>query len=80
MFNPIALRKVKIVYNFDLSECNMVLDFLSATGLRCMGTSPFFPRETTSKLSVYFPGQLNLQKRPSLLIRNLLLGEQFFPF
>ena len=23
-FNPIALRKAKIVYNFDLSECNMV--------------------------------------------------------
>ena len=22
--NPIALRKVKIVYNFGLSECNMV--------------------------------------------------------
>ena len=23
-FNPIALKKVKIVYNFDLSECNRV--------------------------------------------------------
>ena len=23
-FNPIALRKVKIVYNFGLSECNRV--------------------------------------------------------
>ena len=31
-FNPIALRKAKIVYNFGLSECNrvnMILDFLS---------------------------------------------------
>ena len=35
-FNPIALRKAKIVYNFGLSECNMVnmiLAFLSAIGL-----------------------------------------------
>ena len=24
MFNPIALRKAKIVYNFGLSECNRV--------------------------------------------------------
>ena len=24
VFNPIALRKAKIVYNFDLSECNRV--------------------------------------------------------
>ena len=24
IFNPIALRKAKIVYNFDLSECNRV--------------------------------------------------------
>ena len=35
-FNPIALRKAKIVYNFGLSECNRVatLAFLNAIGLR----------------------------------------------
>ena len=29
-FNPIALRKAKIAYNFDLSECNRVKDKSSA--------------------------------------------------
>ena len=27
-FNPIALRKAKIVYNFGLSECNSVKDVI----------------------------------------------------
>ena len=27
LFNPIALRKAKIVYNFGLSECNKVKNF-----------------------------------------------------
>ena len=27
-FNPIALRKAKIVYNFGLSECNRVKRFI----------------------------------------------------
>ena len=26
--NPIALRKAKIVYNFGLSECSMVIEYL----------------------------------------------------
>ena len=25
LFNPVALRKAKIVYNFGLSECNRVM-------------------------------------------------------
>ena len=27
IINPIALRKAKIVYNYDLSECNRVKSF-----------------------------------------------------
>ena len=30
MFNPIALRKAKIVYNFGLSECHRIKDAASA--------------------------------------------------
>ena len=32
VFNPIALRGAKIVYNFGLSECNRVEDLLSNSG------------------------------------------------
>ena len=28
LFNPIALRKAKIVYNFGLSDCSRVKDIL----------------------------------------------------
>ena len=45
LFNPIALRKAKIVYNFGLSECNRVKvlrqNFLHVTGKAltgCMNT------------------------------------------
>ena len=30
-FNPIALRKTKIVYNFGLSECSRVKQILNAS-------------------------------------------------
>ena len=36
--NPIALRKVKIAYNFGLSECNRVNVYANTI---------FLPRETT---------------------------------
>ena len=37
VFNPIALRKAKIVYNFGLSECNRVkqVDMMHAIYLSC---------------------------------------------
>ena len=52
MFNPISLRKTKIVYNFGLSECNsetlwlhserpkmyIILAFLSTEGLKEVAT------------------------------------------
>ena len=33
LLNPIALRKAKIVYNFDLSECNRVKNLHSDLSL-----------------------------------------------
>ena len=44
-FNPIALRKAKIVYNFGLSGCNRVkFEKDHETGLRCVHVvlDPFF--------------------------------------
>ena len=38
-FNPIALRKAKIVYNFGLSECNRVNDRLDLPELYISGSS-----------------------------------------
>ena len=32
-FNPIALRKIKIAYNFGLSECNRVNGFLNSISI-----------------------------------------------
>ena len=44
-FNPIALRKAKIVCNFGLSECNWVHD-KEKNPLKCMSCLPFsFPDE-----------------------------------
>ena len=34
-FNPIALRKAKIVYNFGLSECNRVNSHMCTTPTNC---------------------------------------------
>ena len=39
-FNPTALRKAKIVYNFGFSECNWV-HVIQKNPLKCMPCLPF---------------------------------------
>ena len=40
--NPIALRKAKIVYNFDLSECNRVIRVIQMLIMTCFVLLFFF--------------------------------------
>ena len=37
VFNPVALRKANIVYNFGLSECNRVKQNIELLYLRAVG-------------------------------------------
>ena len=34
-FNPVALRKVKIIYKFGLSECNRIVQMLNTSVSEC---------------------------------------------
>ena len=56
-FNPIALKKAKIVCNFGLSECNIGLMFTevkTTLGLRVKANPSGFTYYAVTRCSLYF--------------------------